>query len=225
MPGRQRKRGRADGPLEAAIRALASALDANATPWVLIGGIAVIARGVRRMTTDVDAVVPGGDVDIEQLLEQLARERILPRIDDALAFAEQTLVLLLRHQPTGVDVDLAIGWTELEREAIACGERIPFGTVSAAMARPADLVVFKAIAGRPKDLEDATALLLLYPALDRQDIVRRVADLAALAETPELLATFTRLIDALPRSDEAPNTRSAARDTASPSRKRPRSRR
>lgn len=54
------------------------------------------------------------------------------------------------------------------------------------MARPEDLIVFKAIAGRPKDLEDATALLVLYPKLDHARLRERVRQLAALADEPEL---------------------------------------
>ena len=66
---------------------------------MVIGGIAVIARGVRRMTTDIDAVVRGGAIEISELLRVLARHAFRPRIDDVKAFAEKNLVLLLRHGP------------------------------------------------------------------------------------------------------------------------------
>jgi len=47
------------GKLEVAFADLGSALTATGVPWMVIGGIAVIARGVRRMTTDIDAAVRG----------------------------------------------------------------------------------------------------------------------------------------------------------------------
>ena len=54
---------------------------------MVIGGIAVIAHGVQRMTTDIDAVIQGDSVQIRELLSVLRQHRILPRIDDAEAFA------------------------------------------------------------------------------------------------------------------------------------------
>jgi hypothetical protein len=51
---------------------------------MVIGGIAIIARGVRRMTTDIDAVVRGDRADVPTLLRLLAKKRIVARIDDSL---------------------------------------------------------------------------------------------------------------------------------------------
>lgn len=153
---------------------------------MIIGGIAVIARGVRRMTTDIDATVRGDQADVASLVRALAKKRIVPRIDNAERFASESLVLLLRHDPTGVEFDVSMAWTDFEHAAIAASSVAAFGVVKAPMARPEDLIVFKAIAGRPKDIEDAAALLVLYPKLDRNWLRGRVSQLAALAEEPEL---------------------------------------
>ena len=53
MPG---KRGKGEGLLEDALAALARALDKAGAPWMVIGGIAVIAHGVRRFTTELAEV-------------------------------------------------------------------------------------------------------------------------------------------------------------------------
>jgi hypothetical protein len=153
---------------------------------MVIGGIAVIARGVRRMTTDIDATVRGDQADVASLVRALAKKRIVPRIDNAERFASESLVLLLRHGPTGVEFDVSMAWTDFEHAAIAASSVAAFGVVKAPMARPEDLIVFKAIAGRPKDIEDAAALLVLYPKLDRNWLRGRVSQLAALADEPEL---------------------------------------
>jgi hypothetical protein len=164
------KRGPGDQRLETALADLVNALNAARVSWMVIGGIAVIARGVRRMTTDIDAAVRGDQSDVGSLLRALAKHQIVARIDDAERFASESLVLLLKHQSTGVEFDVSMAWTDFEQEAIAAASITSFGSVEAPMARPEDLIVFKAIAGRPKDIEDATALFVLYPKLDRNRI-------------------------------------------------------
>jgi hypothetical protein len=111
-------------PLGEALRALVAGLKASARPSMIIGGIAVIARGVPRLTRDIDATVAGGGTDIEALLGVLARHAIVPRIEDAVGFARQNHVLLLRHAPSGIDVDLSVAWLPFELDAIAASDVI-----------------------------------------------------------------------------------------------------
>lgn len=205
---------RAERKLEQAIRDLATALRTTQAPWMIIGGIAVIGRGVRRFTTDVDAAVRGDAIDISALLAAFAKRRIVPRIPRAPEFARDNLVLLLRHETSGVDVDVSLAWTAFEHEAIAAATITAFGSVKAPMARPEDLIVFKSIAGRGKDIEDTTALLTLYPKIDLPRIRAHVRELAALADAPEL-------VDGL---ETAVNAAKAVRRSATPTKK-PRSRR
>jgi len=179
-------RGRAERRLESALEALQTALRALQAPWMVIGGIAVIAHGVRRLTTDIDVVIRGDAAATEQVIAALAKHGIEPRIPDAANFAAENLVLLMRHSPTGVDLDLSFGWTEFEHDALQKRETLAFGRVRVPMARPEDLVVFKALAGRPKDLEDAATLVVLYQDIDLAFVRTQVKVLAQLAEEPEL---------------------------------------
>jgi hypothetical protein len=157
---------------------------------MIIGGIALIARGVRRMTTDIDAAVRGDAVRVDALLRTLKRHAIVPRVPRAKAFAEANLVLLLRHAPTGVDLDVSLAWSGFEHDALEASTEVRFGRVKAPMSTAADLVVFKAIAGRPRDLDDVEALLVLYPKIDIARARARIAELAKLADAPELSRGF-----------------------------------
>ncbi len=163
---------------------------------MVIGGIAIIARGVRRFTTDVDAVVRGDAIAPRELLDVLDGHRIVSRIPNPVSFAEANLVLLVRHAPTGVDLDVSFAWSAFEHDALAASTPTRFGRVRVPMCAPADLVVFKAIAGRPKDLEDAESLLVLYPDIDVARVRRRVAELTRLAEAPHLLDAFDATVAA-----------------------------
>lgn len=84
---------------------LTPVLDRHKGQRVVIGGIAVIARGVPRVTRDIDIAFSGADITLQALAAELSDAGIVARIDDALAFAAGSQVLLLRHAETGVDVE------------------------------------------------------------------------------------------------------------------------
>jgi hypothetical protein len=188
---------------------------------MVIGGIAIIARGVRRMTADIDAVVQGDRTDVPSLLRRLAKKRIVPRIDDAEAFVRESMVLLLRHDPTGVEFDISFAWTAFEHDAIEASTDATYGSVVAPMARAEDLVVFKAMAARPVDIEDASALLLMHKDIDLDRVRRRLAELAAMADEPALLAGLERVIKRLASTSSAEEIRRPSPASIAASVKRP----
>src|SRR5262245_10069651 len=79
--GVRARRKNGERKLEAALEALTGALDASGATWMLIGGIAVIARGVRRLTTDIDVAVRGDDLSVDELLRVFSKRKIKPRIE------------------------------------------------------------------------------------------------------------------------------------------------
>ena len=145
-----------DAPLKpsigGAVRAVAATLAALRAPAMIIGGIAVIARGVPRLTRDVDATVTGGLLELEQLLDAFREHGIVPRIPDVVAFANANQVVLLTHDASGVDVDLSIAW-------------LPVRDRSAGN---------KAVAFRPQDQQDIEGLLVLRRADLDLSRIRRV---------------------------------------------------
>jgi hypothetical protein len=100
----------------------------------------------------------------------------------------------LRHTSSGVDLDLSLGWTAFEHDAIAASTKAAYGTAVFPMARAEDLVVFKAMAARPKDVEDAAALILKHSDIDTATVRRRLVELATLADEPALIEGFDRVI-------------------------------
>jgi hypothetical protein len=93
-----------------ALEDLVPVLDKHRGHSLVIGGIAVIARGVPRVTRDIDVTFSGADVTLRGLMADLERAGIVSRIDDALAFAAESQVLLSRHAETGVDIDVSLAW-------------------------------------------------------------------------------------------------------------------
>jgi hypothetical protein len=108
---------------------------------------------------------------------------IVQRIDDALTFAMDSQVLLLRHAETGVDIDASLAWLPFELEAMAAADIVIVGGTRLTVARPEDLVVYKTIAWRPQDQQDIERLLALHG--DRMDLARLRGHVRELGEAME----------------------------------------
>lgn len=153
----------------------------------IIGGIAVIARGVHRLTRDIDVAVAGSNLATEALVEELGRAGIAPRIADAVAFAEENQVLLMRHRDSGVDIDVSRAWLSFELEALAAARPEVLGGVSVAIAQAEDLIIFKAVAWRAVDQQDVETLLALHgETIDLERVRRHVKQLGDALEINRL---------------------------------------
>jgi hypothetical protein len=58
-----------------ALAALRQGLDDVGAPSMIIGGVAVIALGIPRLTVDIDATLAAVHLDVERLADSLARPR------------------------------------------------------------------------------------------------------------------------------------------------------
>ena len=185
----------ADQAILEALADLTAALGEIGAPSMIIGGIAAIARGVPRQTIDIDATVWGEGLTTDGLLAVLGRHRITGRIPDASEFARQHQVLLLEHEPTGTPLEVTLAWLPFEKEALGRAERVDFGGVTVPVARPQDLIVFKAVAWRDRDRSDIERLLTLHAAAIDLDQVRSVLrQFAEVLEAPERMTEFEVIV-------------------------------
>lgn len=176
-----------------ALRAVIRALDDLDAPSMIIGGVAVIASGVPRYTADIDLTVEGKSSDPEGVFGAFARHGIVPRIEGALEFARSRQVILAVHEPSGISIDASLAWLPFEEEAIDSSQERDYAGVSIRIPRPEDLLIYKLVASRPQDLEDAEKLLLLY---GKQIDLSRVRGL--IREFSDALEDMTR-VDTLER--------------------------
>jgi hypothetical protein len=146
---------------------------------MIIGGIAALLLGRPRLTADIDVLVIIPDQALPELVAAAIQEGLTPRLADAEQFARRSRVLLLRHVESGVNVDIQLGMLPFEAEAIARSTIYRIGDTTLRLPTPEDLIVFKAVAHRPRDLSDIEALIHSHPNLDR-DRVRRLVQAFAL---------------------------------------------
>ena len=105
--------------LSSALHSLVEWLTGQKIPYVLIGGVAVSLLAKPRFTQDVDVAV-SFDLDrLEELIASAAARGLVPRRQDALAFARRNRMLLLRHDATAISVDMSFIAIERQRVTLA----------------------------------------------------------------------------------------------------------
>jgi Nucleotidyl transferase of unknown function (DUF2204) len=177
----------------AALADLAIWLDEMRAPSMIIGGVAASILGRPRLTQDIDALVILPDDKWQALMEGASRFGIFPRIDNALEFSRRSRVLLMRHRASGVDLDITFGGLQFEQTAIDLCVQHSVGGISLRLPRIEDLLVMKAIARRPKDIEDMRGLLAAHPEANVAEARRWVREFASATGMSDMLVEFDKL--------------------------------
>jgi Nucleotidyl transferase of unknown function (DUF2204) len=193
---RGKRRAALTGSLRKAVNAVSVALTSLPIPGMVIGGIGVIARGVPRATRDVDITLEGGKLPLETLVGLLDKHEITPRIDDAVGFARDNHVLLLRHVASGVDIDVSIASLPFELAAISNSELVDLDGCRVRVATAEDLIIYKAIAFRPQDQQDIERLITLHGGtIDLARVRAIVAQFAEALDEPDRVLSLERLLE------------------------------
>jgi hypothetical protein len=164
----------------ASIDSIARALNEAAIPFLVVGGLAVVAHGYGRQTQDVDLVVPIDADTVGRLFDALGTLGYAPRVPVTAAqvadqqtrerwIAERGMVVLAfhseRHPETPVDVFMREPFDFASEHAAARVVEIAPG-VPVRIVRLATLLQMKEGVGRPQDLADVAELRRLHGGHD-----------------------------------------------------------
>ena len=125
----------------------------------LIGGLAASIRGRTRVTEDVDLVVHCDLDDAMTLLQSLDAFALEPLFPAAEEVVRRSYILPLRHQRTGVPIDLAIGVSGFEQQVVQRATAVTIESMQIHVATAEDLLLMKVLAGRPQDDQDIKGIL------------------------------------------------------------------
>ena len=162
---------------------LARALDDARLPYMVIGGQAVLLYGEPRLTRDIDITL-GVDVDRQTDVAAVATTLGLSLLVTPESFTKQTMVLPCSDPATGIRIDFIFSFTPYERQAIERAAHISMGSAQVRFATAEDLIVHKMLAGRPRDHEDITGILLKQTTLDTAYIRHWLGQFAATVHQP-----------------------------------------
>ena len=181
-------------PLLQALRAVSQWLEAGTTPGALIGGVAASIQGRPRFTDDIDVLVL---LEREKWGEFLAAGRecgIVARIDDPIEFAETSRVLLVSHEPSGIQIDVVLGALPLEEEIVHGATKAKIAGDVVPLATPESIIVMKAIAGRARDVADIENLLEVHERLDLDWVRSWLAEFDRALGRSDIVEEFNRIL-------------------------------
>ncbi|RMD92956.1 MAG: hypothetical protein D6813_04920 [Calditrichaeota bacterium] len=161
---------------------------------IVIEGIAASLLGRPRVTHDVDVLVQLDEKHWPDFLSRAARYNFLPRINEALKFAEKSRVLLLQHKPTHINVDIAFAALPFEEQSILNSIKFEIEGITLRLPSPEDLIIMKAVAARPKDLIDIDAIIDANPDLKYKRIRGLVREFAEALNMPDLFEELDKIL-------------------------------
>ncbi len=162
---------------------------------MIIGGVAASFLGRPRLTQDIDALATMAEADWEATLAAATAYGFVPRIENPIDFAHRTRVLLLRHSASDIDVDVTLSGLQFEQDAINRGALHEIDGVRFRLPQVEDLLIMKAIAHRPKDMEDIEGLLDAHPDANVGIVKQWVGEFAAATTMPDLLMDLEKLLN------------------------------
>jgi predicted nucleotidyltransferase len=104
-------------------------------------------------------------------------------------------VLLLRHEPSGVTIEVSLAWLPFEEEALARANQIEIGGVTLRVATPEDLIVYKAAAWRDRDRADIERLLALHwRDIDLERVRSLITEISAALDDSGRIEAFENIL-------------------------------
>jgi hypothetical protein len=137
------------------------------------------------------------DVDdrLEWLVSELEKAGFSSRAIDPIKLARRTRVLTMRDS-RGVGIDLMLGLHPFDVDLVANAVMAELSdSTTVPVASAGHLVVMKAIAWRPQDVQGIRVLVSINPHLNWDSVIEIFAEYAQLLEVPERIGELRSLIE------------------------------
>jgi Nucleotidyl transferase of unknown function (DUF2204) len=141
--------------------AVATALEAEGVPYIIVGGYSSNTHGIPRATKDVDVVVSISAYQFPDLIKHLGPQW---HRDPQLSFETNTgtmrEILELKGTPLKVEI-FALSDDEHDQSRFARRIRKPFTNQEVSFPTAEDVIIWKLRWARPKDLDDVRNVILV----------------------------------------------------------------
>lgn len=181
-------------PLEETITLVDEICRLNRFRYAVIGGIAATLYGSGRTTIDVDVIIQTELPDLEKVYLAFTKD-FAPLKQDPLKFFKTFYVLPLVHKTLGSKLDVSAALSEFERRALDRGKRLHYGTASGVFCSPEDLILFKLVANRDRDLVDVRDIIRRNKNRLDRTYLRNAAKEFVDVERSDILRNVNEMLD------------------------------
>lgn len=122
------------------------------------GNCSETVYGSGRTTIDVDLIVRT-DISTLDLVYKAFTRDFDPVKDNSLEFFKTYYVLPLLHKTLNSKLDVSAALSEFERKALQRARRLRYGSATGDFCSPEDLILFKLVANRDRDLIDVKDII------------------------------------------------------------------
>ncbi|MBU1599767.1 hypothetical protein KKG61_06670 [bacterium] len=167
------------------IRNILETFQAKDIPIMLMGGIATSLWAEPRATYDIDGVIEISFDDLEKILCEVRKKGFTYDKKQPVKFIQGLPFLTLTYPSKGHEIylDLFIAKSRYTKEALSRRQEITFEEVKIPIIAPEDLILYKLISGRSKDLDDVRGILLAQEGkLDMEYMKRWAKELGLLTQ-------------------------------------------
>jgi hypothetical protein len=177
--------------LDDALTTLASWLERQRVPYMVIGGFAVTVWGEPRFTRDLDVTVLVPENELAPTIQALCAE-FTSLVADPVKFVTDTRVLPVMVR--SVPVDLVFAALPYEEAAIRRAREIKLKAGSVRICSPEDLVLHKIVSPRERDHRDIEGIFRYrHSELDYEYLDPRVEELADMLADRNMLDWYHAL--------------------------------
>lgn len=179
---------------EKLLEKICNKLNKSKIPYMIIGGQAVLFYGEPRATKDIDVTL-GINIDkidrIKSVIKELGFNYL---VNDIEAFAGKTMVVPVVDKKSGIRIDFILSFSLYEKQAMARTKMVKIGRTIIKYASLEDTIIHKIIAGRPRDIEDARAIILKNRKFDRKYIEKWLSEFE-ISLSRSFLHSFRKLLN------------------------------
>lgn len=165
--------------------------------WCLIGAQAAIVYGSRRSTQDIDISVMVDEALWPNFFDTLQRFGFVARRENALAFAQSSRVLLMRHIESNIPIDLVLAGPGLEALFLERARNTEILGTAMRVLAPEDLIASKLLAGREHDIDDIRAVIAHQPDLNIDQLNELLTMFESALDRSDLHSTLKHIFASL----------------------------
>lgn len=179
-----------DNPFKQALREVVSFLESYQLKYVVIGGIANQIWGQARFTYDIDLKLLVPDLDYDNLKKKLKTAFPVPGRPE---IPENPLIVSVKIN--GIIVDFLLATPGFEEQSLQRAVQGKVNDLSIWVCTAEDLIIQKAIAGRPKDWQDIEGIIIeQFGKLDKNFLDDWLKQFADILERPELYTKYQQIL-------------------------------